>query len=126
LKKAVEELPSAALADHEELEARDTRSKRVAEMIQKQIAMASTAPKERVAGLVDVMDETEELCYIDDDVPLAAKDQEIPALKPQDDLKETTMGPSENSGLNAQNPIDLDPLEIEKSMRTRLVHRRVR
>jgi hypothetical protein len=88
--------------------------------------MASTAPKERVAGLVDVMDETEELCYIDDDVPLAAKDQEIPALKPQDDLKETTMGPSENSGLNAQNPIDLDPLEIEKSMRTRLVHRRVR
>jgi hypothetical protein len=55
------------------------------------------------------------LCYIDDDVPSAAKDQEIPALEPQDDLKETTMGPSENSGLKAQDPIDLDPPEIEKS-----------
>jgi hypothetical protein len=35
----------------------------VAEMIQKQIAMANSAPTERVAGLVDVIDETEELCY---------------------------------------------------------------
>jgi hypothetical protein len=84
-------------------------------MIQKQIAMASTAPKEHVAGLVDVVDEAEELCYIVDDAPLAAKDQEIPALKPQDDLKGTTMGPSESSGLKAQDPIDLDPPEIEKS-----------
>jgi hypothetical protein len=58
VQKAVEELPSAALADPEELEARDARSKRVAEMIQKQIAMAGTAPKEHVAGLVDVVDET--------------------------------------------------------------------
>jgi hypothetical protein len=44
--------------------------------------MASTAPKERVAGLVDVVDETEELCYIDDDVPSAAKNQEISTLEP--------------------------------------------
>jgi hypothetical protein len=115
VRKAVEEFPSAALADPEELEARDARSKCVAEMIQKQIVMADTAPKEHVAGLVDVVDETEELCYIDDDVPSAAKDQEILALEPQDDLKETTMGPSENSGLKAQDPIDLDPPEIEKS-----------
>jgi hypothetical protein len=115
VQKAVEELPSAALADPEELEARDARSKRVAEMIQKQIAMASTAPKECVAGLVDVVDETEELCYIDDDVPSAANDQEISALGPRDDPKETAMGPSVNSGLKAQDPIDLDPPEIEKS-----------
>jgi hypothetical protein len=87
----------------------------MAEMIQKQIAMASTALKERVAGLVDVVDETEELCYIDDDVPSAANDQEISALEPRDDSKETAMGPSENSGLKAQDPIDLDPPEIEKS-----------
>jgi hypothetical protein len=33
VQKAVEELPSAALADPEELEARDARSKHVAEMI---------------------------------------------------------------------------------------------
>jgi hypothetical protein len=115
VRKAVEELPSAALSDPEELAARDARSKRMAKMIPKQISMASTAPKKRVAGLVDVVDETEELCYIDDDAPSAAKDQEIPALEPQDDLKETTMGPSENSGLKAQDPIDLDPPKIEKS-----------
>jgi hypothetical protein len=115
VRKAVEELPSAALADPEELEARDTRSKRMAEMKQMQIVTASTVPKECVAGLVDVVDETEELCYIDDDVPSAAKDQEIFALEPRDDLKETAMGPSENSGLKAQDPIDLDPPEIEKS-----------
>jgi hypothetical protein len=43
--------------------------------------MASTAPKERMAGLVDVVDETEDLCYIDDNAPLAVRDQEIPALQ---------------------------------------------
>jgi hypothetical protein len=47
--KMAEEPPTTALADPEELEARDARGKRVAEMIQKeQIAMASTAPKECV------------------------------------------------------------------------------
>jgi hypothetical protein len=77
--------------------------------------MASTAPKERVTGLVDVVDETEELCYIDDDVPSTAKDQEISTLEPRDDAKETAMGLSESSGLKSQDPIDLDPLEIERS-----------
>jgi hypothetical protein len=56
--KEVEELSAASSADPEELEARDARGKRVAEMVQKQIAMASSAPKERVASLVDVIDET--------------------------------------------------------------------
>jgi hypothetical protein len=41
----------------------------VAEMIHKQVAMDSSAPKECVAGLVDVIDKMEELCYIDDDAP---------------------------------------------------------
>jgi hypothetical protein len=62
-----EEPPPVGLADAEELEAREARGKRVAELIQKEIAMADTAPKERVAGLVDVVDELESLCYIDDD-----------------------------------------------------------
>jgi hypothetical protein len=115
-RKAVEELPSGALADPEELEARDARSKCVAEMVQKQIAMANTTSKERVDGLVDVVDETEELCYIDDDVPSAAKDQEIFALEPRADPKETTMRSSENLELQAQDPINLDPPEIEKSV----------
>jgi hypothetical protein len=46
IQKPVEDLLAAAPIDPEELEARDARSKRVAKMIQKQIAMASTAPKE--------------------------------------------------------------------------------
>jgi hypothetical protein len=84
-------------------------------MIQKQIAMASSAPKERVAGLVDVIDETEELCYIDDDdAPLATKNEEVSALGPRDSPKETTMGSSEGSGLKSQDPIDLDPSETER------------
>jgi hypothetical protein len=49
------------------LEAREARGKRVAELIQKDIAMADVASKECVAGLVDVVDESESLCYIDDD-----------------------------------------------------------
>jgi hypothetical protein len=112
--KTVEELPAATSFDPEELEARDARGKRVAEMIQKQIAMASSAPKERVANLVDIIDETEELCYIDDDATLATKDHENTALKLHDGQKESAMGPSESSGLKPQAPIDLDPPEIER------------
>jgi hypothetical protein len=79
-RKSTEEPSSAGLADPEELEAREVRGKRVAEMIQKQISMAGAAPKERVASLVDVVDESEDLCYIDDDATLAVKDSEVPPL----------------------------------------------
>jgi hypothetical protein len=112
--KTVEELPAAASVDGEELEARDARGKRVAEMIQKQIAMVISTLKERVAGLVDVIEETEELFYIDDDAPLVTKDRENTALKLHDGQKEFVMGSSESSGLKPQNPIDLDPPEIER------------
>jgi hypothetical protein len=44
--RLMEEPSSAGLADAEELEAREARGKRVAELIQKEIAMADTAPKE--------------------------------------------------------------------------------
>jgi hypothetical protein len=73
-----EEPSSAGQADPEELEAREARGKRVVEMIQKEIAMADAAPKERVAGLVDVVDGSEDLCYIDDDATLAVKDLDAP------------------------------------------------
>jgi hypothetical protein len=112
--KTVEELPAAASVDGEELEARDARGKRVAEMIQKQIAMVISTLKKRVAGLVDVIEETEELFYIDDDAPLVTKDRENTALKLHDGQKEFVMGSSESSGLKPQNPIDLDPPEIER------------
>jgi hypothetical protein len=77
-RKLTEELSSAGQADPEELEAREVRGTRVAEMIQKEIAMANAALKERVAGLVDVVDESEDLCYIDDDATLAVKDSDAP------------------------------------------------
>jgi hypothetical protein len=109
----VEELPAASV-DVAELEARDTRGKRMAEMIQKQIAMASSSLKKHVAGLVDIVDKTKELCYIDDEAPLVTKDREDVVSKLLDGQKESAVGPSESLGLKPQNPIDLDALEIEK------------
>jgi hypothetical protein len=50
--KLAEEPSQVGLADAEELEAREVRGRRVAELIQKEIAMADAAPKERVAGLL--------------------------------------------------------------------------
>jgi hypothetical protein len=110
-----EESSAAGLADPEELEAREVRGKRVAEMIQKEIAMADAAPKERVAGLVDVVDESEDLCYIDDDATLAVKDLEAPPLQPQSDPEGAAMNRGASSGVKAQEPIDLDAPEVEES-----------
>jgi hypothetical protein len=84
-------------------------------MIQKQIAMAGAAPKERVAGLIDVVDESEDLCYIDDDTTLVVKDSEVPPLQPQSNPEGAAMNLGESSGLKAQDPIDLDAPEIEES-----------
>jgi hypothetical protein len=114
-RKLTEELSSAGLADPEELEAREVRGKRVAQMIQKEIAMAGAASKERVAGLVDVVDESEDLCYIDDDATLAVKDSEAPPLQPQSNPESAAMNPGKSSGLKAQDPIDLDAPKIEES-----------
>jgi hypothetical protein len=113
--KMTEEPSTAGLADPEELEAHDVRGNRVAEMIQKQIAMAGAALKERVAGLVDVVDESEDLCYIDDDTTLAVRDSEVPTSQPQSNPEDAAMNPGKSSGLKAQDPIDLDALEIEES-----------
>jgi hypothetical protein len=110
-----EEPSSAGLADPEELEMREVRGKRVAELIQKELAMADAAPKERVAGLVDVVDESEDLCYIDDDATLAVNDSEAPLLQPQSDPEGAAMNPGESSGQKAQDPIDLDAPKIEES-----------
>jgi hypothetical protein len=112
--KAVEELPAASLANLEELEARDVRGKCVVEMIQKKIAMASSAPKEYVTGLVDVIDEMEELCYIDDDAPAETMEKESSALKILEDQNESTMGLGENSDLKPHDPINLDSSEAEE------------
>jgi hypothetical protein len=103
-----EEPSSAGQADPEELEACEVRGKRVAEMIQKEIAMADAAPKERVAGLVDIMDESKDLCYIDDDATLAVKDSEAPPPQPQSAPEGAAVNMGEGSGAKARDPIDLD------------------
>jgi hypothetical protein len=41
--------------------------------------MAGPAPAHRVAGLVDVIDEADELCYIDDDIPVETPTICLPA-----------------------------------------------
>jgi hypothetical protein len=102
----------AGLADAEELEAREARGKRVAELIQKEIAMAEAAPKERVAGLVDVVDESESLCYIDDDTVRPEKGPDAPLPQPQ---CEAVVNLSEGSGAKARDLIDLDAPEVEAS-----------
>jgi hypothetical protein len=81
--RLTEEPSPAGLADAEELEAREARGKRVAELIQKEIVMADAAPKVRVAGLVDVVDESESLCYVDDDTTRAEKKSDAPLPQPQ-------------------------------------------
>jgi hypothetical protein len=113
--KLTEEPSPAGLADAEELEAREARGKRVTELIQKEIAMADAAPKERVVGLVDVVDESEDLCYIDDDAALEVKSTDAPLLQPQGGLVVVAAHIGEGSGAKAQNPIDLDALEIGES-----------
>jgi hypothetical protein len=83
-------------------------------MIPKQIAMASSAPTQRVAGRMDVIDETEELCYIDDDTRAETAKKESSALKVFGDQIESVMGLGESSGLKPHNPIDLDSSDVEK------------
>jgi hypothetical protein len=77
--------------------------------------MAGATPKERVAGLIDIVDESEDLCYIDDDTTLVVKDSEVPPLQPQSNPEGAAMNLGESSGLKAQDPIDLDAPEIEES-----------
>jgi hypothetical protein len=110
-----EESSSAGQADPEELEAHEARGKRVAELIQKEIAMADAAPKEHVAGLVDVVDESEDLCYIDDDVALEVKSTDAPLPQPQGGLVVVAADLGEGSGAKAQDPIDLNAPEAGES-----------
>jgi hypothetical protein len=87
----------------------------VAELIQKEIAMADAAPKEHVAGLVDVVDESEDLCYIDDNAALVVKSSDAPPPQPQGDSVVVAVNLGEGSGAKAQDPIDLDAPEVGES-----------
>jgi hypothetical protein len=87
----------------------------LAELIQKEIAMADATPKECVAGLVDVVDEPESLCYIDDDTTRVEKGPDAPLPQPQCDSMIAAVNLGEGSGAKAQGPIDLDAPEAETS-----------
>jgi hypothetical protein len=84
-------------------------------MIQNEIAMADAAPKERVSGLVDVVDESEDLCYIDDDATLAAKESDAPPPQPQGNPEGAALSLGAGSGAKAQDLIVLEAPEVEKS-----------
>jgi hypothetical protein len=111
-KKLAEGPPPLGQTDAEELEAWEARGRRVAELIQKDIAMAEAAPKGRMAGLVDVVDESESLCYIDDDATRSEKGPDVPLPQPQ---CEAATNLNEGSSAKAQNVIDLDAPEVEAS-----------
>jgi hypothetical protein len=114
------ELPAITSLDPEELAKQEARGKRLAEMIQKQIMMAGPAPAHRVAGLVDVIDETEELCYIDNDAAVERPTIRLPAAvlrknKTMDkSMIEETPERGQGSGLKADDPIELGPINIEQ------------
>jgi hypothetical protein len=68
-----------------------------------------------VAGLVDVVDESEDLCYIVDDATQVAKSSGVPLPQPQCDSVVAVVNLGEGSGAKAQDPIDLDTPEAGES-----------
>jgi hypothetical protein len=68
-----------------------------------------------VASLVDIVDESEDLCYIDDDATIAVKDSDASPLQPQSDPEGAAVNLGEGLGAKAQDPIDLDAPEVEES-----------
>jgi hypothetical protein len=67
-----------------------------------------------MVGLMDVIDEDEELIYLDDDTPATASQKKNLALQSTETIVELAVGKGENSGLRAHDPINLDSLEAEK------------
>jgi hypothetical protein len=63
---------------------------------------------------MDVIDEEEELSYLDDDAPATASKDKSPALKTTAAIVEPATGKGESSGLEARDPIDLDSPEAEE------------
>jgi hypothetical protein len=64
---------------------------------------------------VDVVDESENLCYIDDDAALVAKSSDAPLPQPQSDSVVVAVNIGIGSSAKAQDPIDLDAPEAGES-----------
>jgi hypothetical protein len=94
----------------------EARGKRFWEHYDKtgEFLVTGPVPTTRVAGLMDVIVEDEELSYLDDDSPASASKKKSPALKTTEAIVEHATGKGESSGLEARDPIDLDSPEAEK------------
>jgi hypothetical protein len=68
-------------------------------------------PTKRVAGLMDVINEDEELNYIDDGTPVETSEN---ALKTIEAKANPATDEGQKSGLEPHDPIDLDSSEAER------------
>jgi hypothetical protein len=71
-------------------------------------------PTKRVDSLMDVIDEDEELNYIDNGTPMETSEKEHPVLKSDKAKVDPAIGEGQSSGLKPNDPLDLDSSDVEK------------
>jgi hypothetical protein len=76
--------------------------------------MNGPVPKNRVAGLMDVIDETEGLYYIDDGTPMETSEKNPSASVPEEARINLLPDGGQGSGSKASDPIELGSSEIER------------
>jgi hypothetical protein len=79
-----------------------------------QFLITGPVPTTLVAGLMDVIDEDEELSYLDDGAPATTSQEKDLALKMTEIASEPAVDKGEGSGLKAHDPIVLGSPEAEK------------
>jgi hypothetical protein len=75
--------------------------------------MTSPIPMTRVACLMDVIDETEELYYIDDGTPMETSKKNPSASMPEEARVNLLQDGGQGSGSKESDPIELGSFEIE-------------
>jgi hypothetical protein len=80
----------------------------------REFLMNGPMPEKRVAGLMDVIDEDEELCYIDDGNPIEVSRKNPSASKLDEAGINPMLGEGQSSGLKSNDLIDFDSSEAEK------------
>jgi hypothetical protein len=78
--------------------------------------MTGPVPEKRVSGLMDVIDEDEELCYIDDGTPMEVSEKNPSTLKPDEARIYPVSGEGQRSGLKSSDAINLGSSEAERPM----------
>jgi hypothetical protein len=82
----------------------------------REFLMNGPIPKKRVVGLMDVIDEDEELCYIDDGTPMEISERSPSTLKPVEDRINPMRDVGQGLGQKSSDHIELGSSEIEKHM----------